>query len=78
MKSLTKSKTKIDTFKHRNGNLRLVQKVNNSETFIDFRFYQKLFLVLTVLSTILIFPESPKEAEIICNFYHARHTCNIW
>ena len=28
---------------------------------VDLKFYQKLFIVLISLSTILIFPESPKE-----------------
>ena len=33
---------------------------------IDSKFYQKLFVVLIALSTILIFSESPKEKEKIC------------
>tara|TARA_B100000579_G_C22461697_1_gene679236 strand:- start:359 stop:595 length:237 start_codon:yes stop_codon:yes gene_type:complete len=78
MKTLGRPKAKQDTFKLRNGNLLLAQKVNNEETLIDFKFYQKLFLVLTVLSTILIFPESPKESEIICNFYHSQRICKVW
>ena len=45
---------------------------------IDFRFYQKLFVVLISLSTILIFPESPQELENICNNYNSRKLCNVW
>ena len=56
----------------------LTQKVNNSANLIDLKFYQKLFLVLVVLSTILIFPESPKELETICQYYHSRQICNVW
>ena len=45
---------------------------------IDFKFYQKLFVVLISLSTFLIFPESPKELENICEIYHSRKLCNVW
>ena len=44
----------------------------------DFRFYQKLFVVLISLSTILIFPESPRELENICESYNPRDLCNVW
>ncbi len=44
----------------------------------DFRFYQKLFIVLISLSTILIFPESPRELENICESYNSRKICNVW
>jgi len=33
---------------------------------IDYKFYQKLFVVLISLSSILIFLESPRELENIC------------
>ena len=46
--------------------------------FINIKFYQKLFIVLISLSTILIFPESPKELENICNNYNSRKLCNVW
>ncbi|MBW3044738.1 transcription factor TFIID [Prochlorococcus marinus str. MU1415] len=44
----------------------------------DFKFYQKLFIVLIALCTILIFPESPKEMETICENYHSRKLCKVW
>ena len=44
----------------------------------DSKFYQKVFSVLISLSTILIFPESPKELENICESYNSRQLCNIW
>ena len=46
--------------------------------FVDFKFYQKLFIVLISLSTILIFPESPKELENICESYNSQKLCNVW
>ena len=45
---------------------------------INFRFYQKLFVLLISFSTILIFPESPKELENICENYNSRKICNVW
>ena len=44
----------------------------------DLKFYQKLFIVLISLSTILIFPEAPKELENICETYNSRKICNVW
>ena len=43
----------------------------------DFKFYQKLFVFLLAFSTILIFPESPKELENICESYNSRKICNV-
>ena len=45
---------------------------------INFKLYQKLFAFLISLSTILIFPESPKELENICESYNSRKICNVW
>jgi len=45
---------------------------------VSSKFYQKLFIFLLSFSTILIFPESPKELENICESYHSRTICNIW
>ncbi len=45
---------------------------------VDFKFYQKLFVVLISLSTILIFPESPRELAKICEDYNSKILCNIW
>ena len=44
----------------------------------NFKFYQKLFVFLLAFSTILIFPESPKELESICESYNSRKICNVW
>ena len=45
---------------------------------VDFKFYQKLFVVLITLSTILIFPESPRQLEQICESNNSRKLCNVW
>ena len=78
MKTLIKPRLIEGCYENRIGNLHLIQKVNNSASLIDFKFYQKLLLVLIVISTILIFPESPKELEAICKNYHSRQICDVW
>ena len=45
---------------------------------VNFKFYQKLFVAIISLSTILIFPESPRELENICESYNSRKLCNVW
>ena len=47
-------------------------------TLLDSKFYQKLFVVLISLSAILIFPESPRDLEIICESYNSKSICNVW
>ena len=46
--------------------------------FVGFKFYQKLFVVFISLSTILIFPESPRELEKICEIHNTKNVCNVW
>ena len=45
---------------------------------INFKFYQKLFVVLFFLPTFLIFPDSPRELENICLSYNSSKVCNVW
>ena len=45
---------------------------------VNFKFYQKLFVLLISFSIILIFPESPRELEHICESYNSNKICNIW
>ena len=52
--------------------------IEREVSLIDFKFYQKLFAFLLAFSTILIFPESPKELESICETYNSRKICNVW
>ena len=50
----------------------------NEISLVNSKFYQKLFVFLLAFSTILIFPESPKELENICESYNSRKICNVW
>ena len=52
--------------------------VKKEASLVNFKFYQKLFVFLISFSTILIFPESPKELENICESYNSRKMCNVW
>ena len=52
--------------------------IEKEVSLVNSKFYQKLFVFLISFSTILIFPESPKELEIICEAYNFREICNVW
>ena len=52
--------------------------VEKKVSLVSFKFYQNLFVFLISFSTILIFPESPKELENICESYNSRKICNVW
>ena len=78
MKTLIDSPTKLNTLRLRNQTSHLGQKVKSSSTFVDFKLYQKFFIILTGLSTFLIFPEQPKDLESVCNSYYSKQICNVW
>ena len=75
MKTALKSCLKLKTFTNAESFNGLREK---EISLFDFRFYQKLLVVLISLSTILIFPESPRELENICEIYNSRNSCNVW
>ena len=75
MKMVVKSQLKQKTPCISKSYTRLVEKENSP---IDIKFYQKLFVLLISFSTILIFPESPKELVNICESYNSRKICNVW
>ena len=45
---------------------------------INFKVYQKLFVLLISFLTILIFPESPRQLGNICESYNPKKICNVW
>ena len=75
MKTALKTDLKSKTFCVSKSYPRFVEKEVSS---VNFKFYQKLFVFLIAFSTILIFPESPKELENICENYNSRKICNVW
>ena len=56
----------------------LTLPIEKEKGLVNFKFYQKLFVFFLAFSTILIFPESPKELENICESYNSRKICNVW
>ena len=75
MKTVLKPELKLKTYCISKSYSRLKEK---EISFINFKFYQKLFVLLISFSTILIFPESPRELENICEIYNARKICDVW
>ena len=75
MKTALKPDLKPKTFCVSKSYPRLVDKEVSS---VNSKFYQILFIFLLAFSTILIFPESPKELESICESYNTRKICNVW
>ena len=75
MKTALKPDLKSKTFFFSKSYPRLLEK---EVSLFNSKFYQKLFVFLIAFSTILIFPESPRELENICESYNARKICNVW
>ena len=75
MKTALKPDLKSKTLFVSKSYSRLIEK---EVSLVNFKFYQKLFVFLLAFSTILIFPESPKELESICENYNSRKICNVW
>ena len=75
MKTAVKLDLESKTFPDSKSFTPLKEKKTN---LINFQFYQKFFIVLVSLSTILIFPESPRDLENICEIYNSIELCNVW
>ena len=75
MKTTLKPDLNSKTFSVSKSYPRLIEK---EVSLVNFKFYQKLFVFLLAFLTILIFPESPKELESICESYNSRKICNVW
>ena len=75
MKTAVKPDLKSKTFCISKSYTRLIEK---EISLVNFKFYQKLFVLLISFSTILIFPESPRELGNICESYNSRKICNVW
>ena len=75
MKTAVKNELKSKTFCSSKIYIPLKEKEIRNH---DFKFYQRLFIVLISLSAILIFPESPRDFENLCETYNSRRMCNVW
>ena len=75
MKTAIKPELKLKTYCISKSYSRLKEK---EISFTNFKFYQKLFVLLISFSTFLIFPESPKELGNICESYNTSKICKVW
>ena len=75
MKTALKPDLKSKTYCISKSYSRLTEK---EISLINIKFYQKLFILLISFSTILIFSESPRELENICEIYNSKKICNVW
>ena len=75
MKTIVKPDLKTKTFGISRSYTRLIEK---EISFFNFKFYQKLFVLLISFLTILIFPESPQELGKICENYNSKKICDVW
>ncbi len=78
METLIQSEVKLKIISFDNANCQVNEKSNNSKFVLDFKFYQKLFVILFASCAFLIFPESPKGSEALCKKYHSIEACKVW
>ena len=75
MKTAVKPDLKTKTFGISRSYTRLIEK---EISIVNFKFYQKLLVLLISFLTILIIPESPRELGNICEIYNSKKICNVW
>ena len=75
MKTAVKPNFKSKTFCSSKIYIRLKEKEIG---YFNFKFYQKLFVIIISLAAFLIFTESPRNFENICETYNSRRMCNVW
>ena len=78
MQTLIHSKVKPKMANFDNSTYEVKEKSNNPKLSLDLQFYQKLFVIIFMFCSFLIFPESPKDSEVVCRKYHSTEACNIW
>ena len=78
MQTLIHSNVKLKTVSFDNSTFKVKEKFNNSKLGLGFKFYQKIFPILLASFAFLIFPESPKSSEVLCEKYHPSQACIIW
>ena len=75
MRTALRPDLKTKTYSVNKSYSRLTEK---EISLINFKLYQKLFVLLVSLSAILIIPESPRKLENICESHNSRKICNVW
>ena len=77
MQTLIQPKVKLKTASFDNSTFKVEEKFNNSKIGLDCKFYQKVFPILLASCVFLIFPESPKSFQVLCEKYHSSKACII-
>ena len=78
MQTLIQSQVKLKMGNFDNSMYEVKEKSNNPKLGLEFKFYQKLFVIIIMSCSLLIFPESPKDSEALCRKYHSTQACNVW
>ena len=78
MQTLIQSKVELKMANFENSTYEVKEKFNNPKLSLILQFYQKLFMIILMFCSFLIFPESPKDSEVVCRKYHSKEACNIW
>ena len=78
MQTLIKPKLKLKIASFDKSNYQVKENLNNLKFGLDFKFYQKLFVIFFASCTFLIFPESPRDSETLCKKYHLTEACMVW
>ena len=78
MQTLIQPEVKLKIASFDNSNCQVKAKSNNLKFALDFKFYQKLFIIIFASCAFLIFPESPQDSEALCKKYHSTEACMIW
>ncbi len=78
METLIRPEVKLKIANFNNSTFKVKEKSNNSKLGLDCLFYQKFFLILLASCTLLIFPESPRNDEVLCKKYHPIEACTVW
>ena len=78
MRTLIQPKVKLKMVRFDNATYEAKENLNNSKFGFNIKFYQKLFVIILTSCVFLIFPESPKDSEVLCRKYHITVACNIW
>ena len=78
MQVLRHSELKLKRASFDDSTYQVKEKLNNSKFGLDFKFYQKLFVILLVSCAFLIFPESPQDSEVLCKKYQSTKACMVW
>ena len=78
MQAVIKSKLKFKMINSDNVTYEVKEKSKNYKFGLSLKFYQKLFILIFISCVLLIFPESPKNSEVLCEKFHPTAACIVW